>query len=357
MEQEIKNLGFNLEQERQDSQDADWILGADTPKSQWEEAVGLVSASFAWTNPDKNGIYQRALASINHCWCFFQEQLAKYFPVGQLQNLGGEKYNCVPNGFNNEGEKQLNYAYEKKLLSVGFCEFLHKYNFFHEGKIRLSNRIPAIGVGIKKGSGTSLKAVVQWIHEHGIFPQSLFPEDVPMTFEEYYDKSIITSDILAIGEESKKYITINYAKVYESSGDYYKLAGNFKWKIFDNYKDAHDGDFIKQLAPDYEILDYGYKLIINETGYAPAKKKDIILLKKFQTDPKVYLQSNTNEKELIWVGNEKTFEFMRDKGWVGNWSDIEILDDSLRPNYDISSGVVIVNYLLNALVNLLGCEK
>ena len=345
LKEQFKNTGFNLDKEREDAEDTDWLLGADTPKSKWEEATGLVSASFAWIRPDKNGIYQKVNNRINHCWCFFQENLAKYFPVGQLQNLGGEKYNCVANGFNNEIEKQLNYAYDKKLLSVGLLNFFNKYNFFDvDGKIRLSNRIPAHGSGTTK-NGNSLKAVVKWISKNGIFPQSLYPEDVPMTFEEYYNDSIMTQEVLIIGKESKKYLKINYAKV-TGVKNFLQYAGNFMWKIFDNYRDSHDGDFIKQLAENYIIMNYGYKLIINETGSVinePVKKNSMSLQTiKFKNDNRIFAVCPANEKELMWIkDNDGTswndYKFFLDKGIVALHTEV---DDVKFPQYTIVGGML-----------------
>jgi len=42
--------------------------------------------------------------------------------------------------------------------------------------------------------------------------------------------------------------------------------------IFDNYIDPTDGDFYKQLAPNYALYDYGYRLIIRENPYAKDNK-------------------------------------------------------------------------------------
>ena len=44
------------------------------------------------------------------------------------------------------------------------------------------------------------------------------------------------------------------------------------YQIFDNYLDT-DGDFIKHLASDYNLLHYAYRVIINEVG--SSKKKDM----------------------------------------------------------------------------------
>ncbi len=353
---EVKIYGFDYEKEKADRQDTDWQdgglthLGAEIPKSMCEEAVGLITASHAW-NGTLNGIYYKVQAAINHCWCFWQKALAKYFPTGQLQNLGGEKYNCVPNGFNNEEEKELNYSYQKGLLHQPLIDFFKRRNFFDsEGKIRLSNRVPAIGVGIVKGSGTSLKAMAQWRRDNGIFPQSCLPEDYPMTFEEYYDKSKVTQEILAIGLESKKYLSFNYA-IVNGVNNYPPYAGNFKWEIFDNYTDPVDGDFIKKLAPDYIIMDYGYKIILNEilTEETPqpteSQKKNMLKtvqlgnveLKK-ATDIRIFIQNPVNPKRLIWISDkdgtsEIDWNVMKSENLINPVP--EIIPETSLPQYTI----------------------
>jgi hypothetical protein len=267
-----KNYGFNLQKELREQSDEDWVFGSDGKvtkgiggekeeiKSISEDVAGVITACHAWSGKIINGIYQRTTAGINHCIISWIEKLKEYYPIGEVQNWGQEKFDCVTRGFINELEKMFNYFYKNNLFSESTLYFLNKHNFIIDGKIVLSNRIPAKGSGTTM-YGNSLKAVIQWIENNGIFPRSILPEDKPMTFNEYYGFTM-KDEWKKIGKESKKYIKINYGKVYERN--FLKYFGNFKWKIFDNYVDSYDGDFVKHLAKDYIYIGYGYKLIISE---------------------------------------------------------------------------------------------
>lgn len=374
----MKNYGVNLKREYQDRQITDWkegeltTLGAKIPKCIVDEATGLVTASFAWALP-VNGIYKRVKAGINHCWCFWQEKWAKYFPAGQIQNNGGEKMDCVTRGFNNEIEKKLNYALDKKILSVGLLEFFHNYGFFHEGKIRLSNRIPAMGSNTTV-NGNSLKAPIQWIHKYGIFPQSILPEDMPMTFNQYHDKSKITQDILAIGQESKKYLTINYT-IVKGVRNYPKYSNNFKWKIFDNYIDTFDGDFVKQLAPNYIIMNYGYKIIINETGFEPIKpvnEENMLKTIKCGTDERIIIPSNTKKYEAFHFIDPDSpdtswakFSELEEHGLIAKpeivsesiFASYKILPLKVHGTYTVEQDTNPFSSLINSILKWLGLKR
>lgn len=255
-----KNHGVDLKREKLEQSEKDWIYGAILAKGIADDVAGVITALNAWPRP-RNGIYERTLGKINHCVISWIKRLAQYYPKGEVQNLGAEKMDCVVRGFNNELEKILNYLVAKKIFPDSTIYWLRVNKFFDaDGKIVLSNRIPAKMSGTTI-YGNSLKSVAEWIREHGIYPRALLPEDKPMSWNDYYDRSRITKDMLDIGEASKDVIQINYAKVYKRK--FAKFFGNFFWKIFDNYIDVVDGDFVKELAQDYIFLGYGYRLIIH----------------------------------------------------------------------------------------------
>ena len=252
------NHGFDINKEIKDQSPTDWVLGAGTPQGMADEVAGLVLALHAWGRII-NGVYQRTTSAFNHCVISFTEKFKEYYPLGERQNLGQDKMDCVTRGFINEGEKQLNYLYKIGKMSMGLINWLERKGFFIDGKIVLSNRIPAMGSGTTR-NGNSLKAVIQWIENNGIHPRQT-EEDKPMTFNEYYNRNDLTKEILDIGLDSRDLIKINYAKVY--SRNFLRYFGNFKWKIFDNYIDVVDNDYVKHLAENYSFLGYGYRLIIN----------------------------------------------------------------------------------------------
>lgn len=268
----MKNYGLDIQKEIRDRSEEDWRFGSDGRIMKGvgngredaggiaDDVAGVVTACGAWSRRIVNGIYQRTTIGINHCIISFIEKLREYYPIGEVQRGIDDYMDCVTRGFINEIEKILNYCYKNGLLSESTIAFFNKYNYFIDGKIVLSNRIPAKMSGTGK-SGNSLKAVIQWIENNGIYPRSLLSEEKKMTFNQYYGFEM-KKDWVDIGEKSKSHIKINYGIVFKDNFPPY--FGNFKWKIFDNYIDVVDGDFVKHLAEDYIFFSYGYKLIIND---------------------------------------------------------------------------------------------
>ena len=133
---------------------------------------------------------------------------------------------------------------------------------------------------------------------------------------------------------------------------------------FDSYP-----PFIKVLTPDYDIYGYAkcYKTNKKKEEIILPTNNDMINLIKFKTDPKIYLQDSISPENLSWVGNENTLLTFWRRGWLNVkarteqelWKEIETnaLDDSLRANYDIQNGTILINYFLNSLINFLGSDK
>ena len=161
-----------------------------------------------------------------------------------------------------------------------------------EGRVDFSDRFIAI---LSKTSrrGNSLKAPCHAIHEHGLIPKPMLPASKDMTWDEYHDPKCITSKMKRLGKEFAKRFNINYEKVYESdfplllkkdildvggyawpnpiNGEYprvdYRPNHAFiiykpQYYAFDNY--IVDRSFTKKLAPDYDFLDYAYRIFISK---------------------------------------------------------------------------------------------
>ena len=208
-----------------------------------------------------------------------------YLPKGELQNVGDDKMDCATRAILNILEAKLNYLYKTgKTIHRAWL----KDNLVQDGEIILSDRFIAITSGTTR-DGNSLKAPLEAVRKFGVIPKSMFPQ--VNSFDEYY--SGVTSEMLELGKEFLKRFSINYDKVYE---EFYKELLNddmldvalFAWShpvngvyprveytpnhacvlfdawfAFDNYYD-YDGDFIKELAPDYSYLKYGYRLFLTE---------------------------------------------------------------------------------------------
>ena len=262
----MKNYGIDLEKEKQDTSEKDWVFGADSPVGLGDKIAGLVIALHAWSYP-RNGIYPRIMETINHCVILFNEKLKKYFPIGEIQNGLEDFMDCVTRGHNNEIEKQTNYILDFKLFSNDLVAWLNEKGYLTSDEhgvltgIEVADRFPAILSNTSR-SGNSMIAPIQAIHDYGCIPKSMLPKRDNMTWSQYHNKNDITEEMMELGREWKKRILINYEKVYKSRFD--KFIGDIKWYIFDNYIDKVDGDFVKRLAPDYNFMNYGYRIIINE---------------------------------------------------------------------------------------------
>lgn len=256
----MRNYGLNLQLEEQHSSPEDWTFG---------------------------GFSTPCLASIP------EGERVKYLPQGEVQRGLEDMMDCATRGPINILETKFNWLYRNNKISPENKEWLEKNGYVRNGNIEFSDAYIAILSGTTR-EGNSLKAPLQAIENNGLIPKSLLPLTSTMTFDEYHNPLRITSVLSFLGQEFKKRFPINYEKVNEVhynelyEGDMLVEAGyawpppvngeypkvdydpNHVWigvcrplhTIFDNYVDV-DGDFIKKLAPDYEMLAYGYRVFIS----------------------------------------------------------------------------------------------
>ena len=247
----MKNRGLDLEKQKRDEKPTDYILGAETP---------------------------RCVVPIS------KDEFLKYLPKGELQ-FGREDFmDCATRSPNNNLEAKLNkfvatypfHAFTTWLISKGYVN--------PQNKVELSDRFTAILSGTTR-QGNSLVAPLHTIHKTGIIPKKLLPREENMTWDEYHDKTKITQVMLELGQESLSWIDITYWKTDLKARDdiactaghawpqpiegvYLKTEEQFnhafitepQYVVFDNYEESPD-DFIKELAPDYNLLP-GYRLVI-----------------------------------------------------------------------------------------------
>lgn len=235
----------------------------------------------------------------------------KYLPKGELQNIGEEKMDCASRGPINILETKFNFLVQNKKLSEDNYTWLIKNGYISNNLPFGSEEVVCFSdafIAIKSGTtrqGNSLKAPLQAIHEHGLIPKSLLPQVA--SFNDYYNPKRITPEMEELGKEFVKRFPITYEIVFEVHfSELYKedmldLAG-FAWPvpvngeyprttnspnhcfmgfknpkhfIFDNYLDT-DGDFIKKLASDYDLNDYGYRISVAENKVPTAEEKKYI---------------------------------------------------------------------------------
>jgi len=265
----MRNYGLDLNKEKLQQSEKDWVFGAVSP-------VCLAE-----------GISER--------------EREQYLPFGERQNIGDEKMDCSTRGAINIAEYKFNYLVNNKIISKRGFKFLYDNGYINESnRVTFSDRFIAILSGTT-ARGNSLKAPLEAMRIYGLIPKDMLPQVA--SFEDYYKPECITEEMEELGQEFRKHFNINYEKVYEKNldelleRDIIDLAG-FAWDrpidgeypksnnrpnhvfvgirkprtyIFDNYIDSVDGDFIKKLAPDYDFMDYAYRIIISENKTGEIK--------------------------------------------------------------------------------------
>jgi hypothetical protein len=257
------NNGLNLDLERQHQSDEDWVFGAASPT-----CIALIP----------------------------EGDREKYLPVGEVQKGKEDTMDCATRGPINILEAKFSYLYTRRSLSDSNIKWLYENGYTtDDGYVRFSDAFIAIKSGTTH-SGNSLKAPLQAIHDNGLIPKSMLPLEPWMTFDDYHNPNRITPKMVALAEEFKRRFLINYDRVQEElvpvvyEEDMVILAG-YAWPdavngeyprtdrtmnhvfvgirnpthyIFDNYIDPVDGDFVKKLASDYKLFQYGYRTFITE---------------------------------------------------------------------------------------------
>lgn len=219
----------------------------------------------------------------------------KYQPIGEVQMSNrADMMDCATRDKVNILEEDLNFAYRNGLLLPETKQWLEDNDFVVTvsgmSYVQISDAFTAIKSGTTK-SGNSLKAPAQALHEWGFVPKKWMPLEEWMAFEDYHNPTRITPKIAALAKESVQRLPINYQQVQNwqfsqelhrgslstaghawddpVNGIYQRSSGNFnhafklfenEFFAFDNYHDVVDGDYIKQLAPDFRFFDWGYQI-------------------------------------------------------------------------------------------------
>lgn len=138
----------------------------------------------------------------------------KYKSLGEWQYDIIYRYDtksCVSFAGNNDIEIQLNYLLAKKLLPQRTVDFLYKYPFIKDGKIKLSNRYTAIKSGTTD-EGNYFTAVGGFFRKGGAIPEAMFPFG-GKNFAEYHDPKNITAEMDAVAAEFLTHFVIRYGWV------------------------------------------------------------------------------------------------------------------------------------------------
>lgn len=346
----MKHTGFLLKKEQADSHIKDYVLGADAQpdlKGISDEVAGMVWALFAWSYPI-NGVYPRSEAPINHASLGINEKCKPFLPKGTTQRGREDWMNCTSNAPCNELEIQFNYGLKNNKFTPSLVEWFNKVGFINNGKFEIADAWSTIGSGTTR-NGNSLKSPVDFIHRNGIVPRSKMLDLPTMTWSQYHGKSRMTSELKEIADEILKYIDFGYQKVLYR--DFIKYTHDLKWEDFDSYVDHVDGDYIKKLAPDYNLMSYGYHLTINQKASPKVEpiNEEIMQFYKEPGTPKVY------QKGADGLYHHLSFEPLF-RGLYGAFKNHEIIEQEI-PDDKIGFSLYNKKSFADLILKLLGKGK
>ena len=348
---EVQNIGFNIEKEIADSSPEDYVLGTTEPLTGVGDPVkGLVGALYAWPNPI-DGVYPRVMHQINHAIDFINKKSKEYLPDGTVQRGTRDWMNCATNAPHNEREKQFNYIIAKGLLTDNFIAWLKEKGYINpnNGKFESSDAFNSILSGTTR-EGNSLKAPLESIRNDGIIPKSMLPDIKSFNWEQYHNPDRITQEMKDLGKEFLKYVELKYEKVLFYRFDKFL---DIKWEIFDSYTDKVDGDFIKRLAPDYNIMGYGYHLTINQVN--EPKKENEETMEFYKASKNIHpfrIYQLGDDSKYHWWKDEKLFIEL----W-GDFSNITIIDKVTILENEIGSIIYDKQSLIDMVINLFKGKK
>ena len=234
-----------------------------------------------------------------------QEKREEYLPEGEVQRTDKDDLmDCATRVVENILETKLTYLLRNKLLKPANEAFLRDNGYvvskpFSECVV-LADAFNAI-LSHTTRAGNSLKEPLHSVHEDGVIPKAMLPLEFWMSFDDYHDPKRITGKMTRLGKEFAARFPFRYEKVFEK--DYGELiekdmldVAGYAWpeqnaegwyvrseepvnhafafirkipllnghpflkRIFDNY--IADQTFLKDLANDYDMLDYGYRIYI-----------------------------------------------------------------------------------------------
>ena len=280
-----KSRPFNMKPDNFINYGINWDLElASRTEKDWEHMVG-VSASSTVSIP--------------------MDEREQHLPKGERQNIGQEKMDCASRAPNNWEEATIDYLLEKDKLPLSVSKFLETNHFLEDGRPVLSDSFLSTNAKTTR-QGNSLKAPLEARRLKGLVAKSMLPQG--STFEEHHDPKRITTTLENIGKQYAQIFAFNYDRVYEvdfpvvlkkdmivtagyawdspKDGKYQRveytpnhafLTWRPKFYVFDNYEES-DGDFIKDLAEDYNFMDYGYRPYLASIN-APSEPRKYVFFK------------------------------------------------------------------------------
>lgn len=255
----MKNYGFNAIQESLDRDGKEWQFGSAS-----QPCIALIPKA----------------------------ERRAYLPLTEMQDAAGGRMNCASHSPNNLLAAKFTYAYQKNIFTPENKKWLEDNGYVKDNRVDFNNRFLAIMSGTTS-LGNSLKSPLQAIRDFGLIPKGMLEEYPQVPFNIYYDRKCITEEMKTLGKEFSFRFIINYEQVprgiFKSlddfidiglyawpnpiNGIYPRIEGGYnhasliiepEYFDFDSYPDTFDGDYIKNLAPDYDFYETGYRVFISK---------------------------------------------------------------------------------------------
>jgi len=143
----------------------------------------------------------------------------EYLPTGEIQRgFNGDKLNCVTQSNHNSFELQLNQMIVAKTLPLSHFIWLNEKGYFDEnGKLNFSEKYNSILNKTAKYKGNWLYKVANDARDNGLIPQSMLPENVDDTWDDYFNPNQITQEMLDLGREFLTLFEIFYEWIDDTS--------------------------------------------------------------------------------------------------------------------------------------------
>lgn len=227
----------------------------------------------------------------------------RYLPLGEVQRGRADFMDCASRGPLNVLEAKFTWLYQNGHLTLEERAWLEKKGYVQDGQITFSDRYIAVLSGTT-AQGNSMKAPIDTIHRKGLIPKVMLPASPDMDFNDYIDPSKVTPAMEELGAQFLSRWSIFYDKVFLKdfpsviAQDFINVAGHAwptpkkgvypktseppnhvfvyfstpRYEIYDSYlDDGKEGDFIKRLASDYALTEYGYRLYIRPNKVAAPR--------------------------------------------------------------------------------------
>ncbi len=124
---------------------------------------------------------------------------------------GGDRYNCVTQSGQNDLKMILQEQIDHKKMLLDDLNWLNTRKYIDQyGKVQFSVRFNSITNGTIPGIGNYQYIVGDDFRKTGLIPESMLPDDNDISEKEYYDKTKITPEMFALGQEFLSRFRINY---------------------------------------------------------------------------------------------------------------------------------------------------